>query len=227
MSVFALPLIAMAASAAALFLGFMALRSAVAGFVLYYLACCLVLPAADFLALRKISPRRIPGLLGLRRPTRADLAAGFAAGAAMAAPMLVVLALFKGAVFGDGRVHSVLISWGASDRNMATIYIVMLAFNGAVEELFWRGYLHERLKALPNRFLALGLPTFFFGAQHVFVVSSLVANRAVVGLFLVGILGAGAIWSYMRERIGSVIPCVVSHMIVTAGYMGALFFLAP
>jgi uncharacterized protein len=231
------PIAFMAASAASLFLGFTILRSAFAGFVLYYLACCLVLPALDILVLRGLPRRgkprpgtplrRVPALLGLVAPRRSDIALGLGSGVAMAAAMLAALALFKGSIFSDGRIQSVLRAWGASGQNLALVYIVMLAFNGAVEELFWRGYLHGKLEALPNRLAALGLPTFFFGAQHVFVVSSLVADPALVALMLLGILGAGAAWSALRERTGSVVPCVLSHALVTAGYMGALCWFSP
>ncbi len=223
----AVPLAAMAASAASLFIGFTLLRSAVAGFVLYYLLCCFGLPAADILAARRLSPRRLPAMLGLIKPGRGNLALGLASGLVMAAIAVAVLAIFRERVFGDGHIREVLGAWGASGGNEGLVYAVMLAFNGAVEELFWRGYLHERLKSLPNRFLALALPTAFFAAQHIFVVSRLVADPALVALILVGILGAGAIWAYMRERTLGVLPCVVSHMLVTAGYMGALFFFSP
>jgi membrane protease YdiL (CAAX protease family) len=221
------PLAFMAASSLSLFLGFTLLRSALAGFVLYYLACCLALPALDILVLRGTPPRLVPALLGLKAPRRADVALGLGSGAAMTAAMLIALAFLKESVFGDGRIQSVLGLWGASGRNLALVYVVMLAFNGAVEELFWRGFLHERLGAIPNRLFALGLPTLFFGAQHLFVVSSLVADPALVALLLLGILGAGAVWALLRERTRSVLPCILSHVLVTAGYMGALSWFGP
>jgi uncharacterized protein len=217
-------LAAMAASAASLFLGFTILHSAIAGFVLYYLLCCLALPALDLFAARKLPLRPALIALGLKRPGGRDIALGLGSGALMSTAMMAALVVFKGSVFGDGRIQSVLKDWGASGSNEALVYVVMLAFNGAIEELFWRGYLHDKLLALPRRLVALGLPCLFFGAQHVFVLSLLVADPALVALFLVGILGAGAIWGYMRERSGGVLPCILSHMLVTAGYMGALFF---
>jgi membrane protease YdiL (CAAX protease family) len=215
----------MAASAASLFAGFTLLRSALAGFVLYYLASCLALPAIDLLLLRRIEPRRVPELLGIKRPGPRELALGLGSGLAMAALTLAFLIFFKSSIFGDGRIAAVLAGWGASGENAVLVYIVMLAFNGALEELFWRGYLYDRLRSTPNRALALGLPALFFGAQHVFVVSALIADPALLALVLFGILGAGIVWSLLRERVGGVLPCAISHMLVTAGYMGALLFL--
>ena len=59
------------------------------------------------------------------------------------------------------------------------------------------------------------------------MVSLLVADPALVGLFVFGIFGAGLEWSVMRERSGGVMACVISHTLVTAGYMLALFLLSP
>jgi len=221
------PLALMLASAASLFLGFTLLRSALVGFLLYYGLCCLALPALDILALRRIKPRSLSALLGILPLRRGDLALGLALGLAMSAPMVLFLGLFRQLLFGDGRIHSVLAGWGAAGSSEAYVFVAMLAFNGAVEELFWRGFIHERLAALRSRPLALGLPALLFAAQHVFVVSALVASPLLVGLFLAGILGAGLVWGMLRELRGSVIPCVISHVLVTAGYMGAFFFLAP
>ncbi len=220
----AIPIVFMAASALSLFVAFILLRSASMGFVLYYLVCCLGLPALELLAVRKVPPRGILELLGLDGPGRRGIAIGLGSGLGMAAIMLSALAAFSRQVFGDGRILSVLRGWGVSGNNMAFVYLVMLAFNGAVEEIFWRGFLYDRLRSLPNRIFALGLPVFFFGAQHYFVVSRLVSDPALLGLILFGILGAGAIWSLIRELTRSVVPCVISHAIVTAGYMGAFFF---
>lgn len=220
----ALPIAFMISSALSLFVGFTILRSALAGFFLYYVLCCLVLPTLEMLGLRRLSPRVLPELLGFNGLGRRGLSLGLLSGFGMTAIMLIALALFKNRIFGDGRIFGVLREWGASGGNAVYVYIAMLAFNGAVEEFFWRGFLYDKLKYVPNRFLALGVPLLFFGAQHVFVVSRLVAGLDLVALILVGIFGAGAVWSLIRERTGSVLPCAISHTIVTAGYMGALLF---
>jgi membrane protease YdiL (CAAX protease family) len=173
---------------------------------------------------RGSSSRRLPAALGLGRPRGRDLALGLASGTAMVAVMLVALVLLRDTVFGSGEVLAALGSWGVPREYLALLCAVMLALNGAAEEFFWRGYLHVRLAPLRNRYIAVGLTTLFFGAQHIFVISSIVKGPAVAALFLAGILGAGAIWGYMRERSGSLVPCVISHMTVTAGYLGIFLY---
>ena len=116
MKKFVVPIALMLASAASLFLGFTVLRSAFAGFVLYYLLCCVALPLLDILVLRKIPARSVPELVGLSSPRKKDIALGVGAGLAMAAAMLVALVAFKGGVFGDGRIGAVLKGWGARGR---------------------------------------------------------------------------------------------------------------
>lgn len=219
-------LAAMLASASSLFVGFTVLRSAVAGFALYYLVCCVGIPLFDFLFLRRAAGRDIPALVGLGTMRRSHLLLGLGAGGAMVAIMLAALAILRGPVFGDGTIMAALARWGVDRDRLPAVFAVMLAFNGAVEEFFWRGYLHGSLSAMADRRLAGALPTLFFGCQHVFVVSAIVRDPAVVALFIAGITGAGAAWAFMRERSRSLLPCVVSHMMVTAGYMGAFYLMS-
>lgn len=137
----------------------------------------------------------------------------------MVAAMLLALLLLRDRIFADGRILAALQGWGVPREGLALVFVVMLAFNGALEECFWRGYLHERLGGLRGRAAALALPTLVFGGQHFFVVSTIVADPWIVALFLAGITGAGAVWAFIRERCGRLLPAVLSHMVVTAGYM--------
>ena len=223
----AAPVALMAASAASLFLGFTVLGDVVAGFILYYLACCIGLPLAELLVLRRLRPGDLPRVLGLGRLTRGNLALGLAAGTGMLVLMLAALVLLREPVFGDGTIMATLASWGAGGDRLVPVFLVMVTFNGVVEELFWRGYLHERLSGLGNRLLANALPAACFGLQHVFVVSSLVRDPWITALFLAGITGAGAAWAFLRERSGSLWPSLLSHVMVTAGYMGAFGLMSP
>ena len=214
----------MLASAASLFIGFTLLRSAVAGFVLYYIACCVAIPLFDLVAARGVPARKIPAVLGFGKARGADVALGVISGLVMVAVMIAALALLKDSVFGSDAIVSTLRTWGLRREYLVLVCALLMAFNGAIEEFFWRGYLHERLASLPNRFLAIGLTSAFFGAQHLFVVSSIVRDPAIVALFLTGILGAGAVWGVMRERTKSLVPSVISHMAVTAGYLGVFLY---
>jgi len=209
------------ASAFSLFLGFTVLKSLAAGFVLYYLGCCVCLPLADLRGLRKLGWRGIAPAIGLERPARPAVLAGLGSALAMDLVMIAVLYLFRARVFADGRVQSALRGWGGGG-SLVPVFLVMLAFNGVLEELFWRGYLRERFSGMKSRFAALALPTLFFGLQHVFVMSSLVADPELLALFVFGITGAGAVWALMRERFG-LASCVLSHALVTAGYMAAFY----
>jgi membrane protease YdiL (CAAX protease family) len=212
------------ASAFSLFLGFKVLKSLVAGFALYYLACCVCLPLVDLLGLRALGWKGIAPAIGLERPTRPAVLVGLGSALAMDSVMIAVLGLFRGRVFADGRVQSTLRTWGAGGGRLILVFIVMLAFNGVLEELFWRGYLRERFSGMKSRLAALALPTLFFGLQHVFVMSSLVADPLLLALFVFGITAAGAVWALMRERFG-LVSCVLSHALVTAGYLGAFYLL--
>jgi len=220
---YVVPFLAMSLAGFSLFFGVFVLKSLMAVFFSYYLLCSLGLPLLDLRLGAGLGLREIPRWLALS-PVRAwDLALGALSGTGMAAIMIASFVALKSVFLADNRILASIEAWGVSRDDIAMVFVVMLAFNGALEELFWRGYIHRKFEDMGNRAAAVGIPALFFCSWHIFVISSLVANPLAIALFMAGIGGAGIVWGIMRERSGSVVPCVVSHMIVTAGYLGIFY----
>lgn len=189
-------------------------------FVLYYLVSCGAVPLADLLLVRRQGWRSLPGLLRICPVRRADVLLGLGTGLAVCVLMASAFRLLEGILLGGNRILESVEAWGISRGNLALVYAVLIVFNGALEELFWRGYIHDRLSYLRHRPLAVVLPAAVFGLQHVFVLTSILPGPSAVALALAGVTAGGVLWTFLREWRGSLVPAALSHMTVTIGYMG-------
>lgn len=96
---------------------------------------------------------------------------------------------------------------------LAAISVLVSAIGPAVEEVFFRGFLYGALK------IKFGIPrAIFFSA---FLFSFIHTN--VLGF--IPILVLGVFLAYLREKTGSLIPCITVHMVHNSA-LTALMFLA-
>lgn len=126
-------------------------RSVWLTFLLYHLGICLVAP---LLAGR-------PGRAGLRAHLR-DIglrprgrALGLALGAGLALAIVGAFALRGRAFLAAGALPGVLGGWGVGPASLPALFAFMLLGNGVAEELFWRGWVHGRLRARRPRAAAI------------------------------------------------------------------------
>lgn len=212
-------------SALSLYIGFSLYGAVLLGFGLYYGLVCIVLPLAELRQASNLAWKAIPMAYGLERPSLAAVIAGLVSGALMSGMMFAVFLPLRSHLFADGRIEATLQSWGAGPRLLVLVFMVMILCNGALEELFWRGYIHRCLKGMTRSWLALAIPSLAFGLQHLFVISALLGQGWIIGLFIFGITAAGCIWAILRVRWG-LISSLISHCMVTATYMGAFYWFA-
>ncbi len=189
-------------------------------FFLYMLLGCVVVPLAYMLAVEKIPAKKIALVLGLHPVTGKQGAFGVLLGSAMAVAMVAAFIVLGPVFMRENQAVGVVGQWGIRRNLLSLLFFAMLVANGGVEELFWRGFIHQRLAGSKNRWLAVGFPAFIFGAQHIFVIMRLVPNRFTVALFMLAIVASGFLWGIIREKTGSLFICVACHMIVAVGYLG-------
>lgn len=210
-------------------------RSVWLTFAIYHLTICLLVP---YLAGRRRDLGRRVRLeeWGLRRSaSRAGASAGtegsirvwliVGAGLGAAAAGVIVggfMLLHDGLLAGDS-VWSTLREWGVTRKSLPTLFAVMLAGNGAAEELFWRGWLHSRLAPIQPRTAAIALAAICYASYHTFTVASLLRSVPVTASFTLAIFVVACFWGWMRERSGSVWPALLCHVGATAGYMTVLW----
>jgi len=87
------------------------------------------------------------------------------------------------------------------------VLLLLLCVTGPCEELYWRGFLQERLM---ERFGGLGgwfLTTVIYAAVHLWSFNFMLVGAAAV---------AGAFWGALYWRIGNLLPVIVSHSLWSA-----------
>ena len=220
--------------------GLAGLGSVAAVLVSYHLGLCLLVPALlarhEGLSWREHARRlglavdpgpgagpasnRSAGHSNRDHGRRLPLALMLGGALALAAPLSYLAAPD---LFPDGdHLRAVLESWGADpDRPLPWLVFLLLA-NGPAEELFWRGYLQDRLVRGLRSAAALVL---IFSSYHVLTVGRLAGGPGAAGLMLGAIVLAAVFWTWSRTRWETVWPAMLSHTGATAGYLAVCWHL--
>jgi len=91
--------------------------------------------------------------------------------------------------------------------------IVMSLWNSLFEEFYWRVFILSQLRSRLGSPLAICLVgAFAFGLHHIFALLPLF-DWPFVGLFTLGTMAAGGVWTAMRVRGYSIWDCYVSHIL--------------
>lgn len=194
-------------------------------FVTYHVGWCLVVPAVLVLATGG-SLSRLADVLAVSAPSREGWLAGLAVGAVS---LLGILGLFASAgthaLDADG-LRAALAAWGIGAGAGVGLFVYMVVFNSLAEELYWRGFVHGRLRERSGPRTTLLLATAFFTSYHVYTIHVLAARPTTTALGAAGVFLGGLVWALMRERYESVVPAALAHVGATAGYMTAFLTFA-
>jgi membrane protease YdiL (CAAX protease family) len=204
--------------------------------LVYQVGICLLAPAVDSLVGRRLSWAQYLRLLGLTGPGQR---AGLRLGAFLAVVTFAVTAGFlmlTREVFLDPeRLAAITHGWGISTRHVPWLLAVLVVLNAPAEELFWRGYLHTRLvppasdgtaSAAAGRgarrnvatWVVIALLAVGYASYHALTVGRLVPTAGSAALMFGGILAAGLLWGWLRQRSGSVWPALLGHWGAVAAY---------
>jgi len=190
-------------------------------FVAYHLVWCLAVPALAWLATGRSG--RLRDVVGLRAPGRRGWGAGALLGAATAVGIPVALLLAGDLVPGVDVLGDRLEAWGVPTGASVPLAAYMVLVNSPAEELYWRGFVHERLAAWTSRAAAIGLATAAFTSYHVYTVYALTGEVLATTVMVAGVLAGGLAWAVLREATGSSVPAVLAHAGAAVGYTSLLF----
>jgi membrane protease YdiL (CAAX protease family) len=213
----------MALTAFLQFVSLFVFRSLALSFLLYSLLGCVLIPLADLVLSRKLRLRDVPAALAIVPIGRRNAIMGLSIGLGFAGIMWGAFLLFGKAFLEGSAALDLVTAWGIPRNGLMYAYVAFLVLNGAIEEFYWRGYIHDKLKGEGKRWLAVGLPALVFGGQHYFVISGLLRNPVAIAVFMAAIVCTGVFWGIMRELAKSLFACMLSHALVAAGYMGILY----
>ena len=89
-----------------------------------------------------------------------------------------------------------------SQMSPTIISLLLLFWIGPAEEIFWRGFLQERLMKIFGSNKGWLIATFLYAAIHFYAMNFMLFMAALI---------CGAFWGYLYKRQGSLWPVIISH----------------
>lgn len=188
-------------------------------FVLYYLVMCIAVPIADLIILKRLNFIGFLRLIGFTKTSiKNSLLIGFGHGFIFFSLTIGGFLIFKSA-FINNDIVKILARWGISNNNKWIVFILMVLFNGIVEEVFWRGYTFAKIKDCMNKWLAIGLVTLFYTSYHLTTILAFLGFSYLSLQIISAIFIAGLVWGWMRFYFNSIWASTIGHTLTTLGYM--------
>jgi membrane protease YdiL (CAAX protease family) len=216
------------------------LRSVWWTFAVYHAGVCLVVPFVE----SKLAGRSWRGhmvMLGLIDPKAADgpdshdgswqwLRQAVGLGLVTALVTGGFLVLTRNHFLEGERLQATVAGWGVSPGQVIPMLAVMAFLNAPAEELFWRGYFPGRVAAArpsrrPAPALTIVLPAFLYASYHAVTIGRLVGEPGGVVAMVSGVVAAGLLWGWLRQRTGSVWMPMLSHTGAVLAYLAVHFWL--
>ncbi|MFF2528898.1 CPBP family intramembrane glutamic endopeptidase [Brevibacillus sp. NPDC058079] len=107
-------------------------------------------------------------------------------------------------------------AWGIERRWILVFSFYLVFINSLLEELFWRGFVLQRLRASLSILMSIFLSSFFYSLYHLIISTILFGFRN--GLLITSmVFGAGLIWGWMKGMFPSIYPNWFSHLFADLG----------
>lgn len=194
-------------------------KNLIAVFLLYYIGMCIIVPFIDLFVIKKLSFHEVMGNLGIEKVNmRSSLLIGLVHGFIFMAFTIGGFYLLRETFLASDIVVS-LEQWGATQEVKLVLFILMVLFNGFVEEIFWRGYTYGKIRDRVNKWFAIFIVTLFYTSYHfatvlAFFKYSFIGLQIVFFIFAVGLL-----WGWMRYKLANIWASAIGHTLATVGYM--------
>ena len=121
-------------------------------------------------------------------------------------------------------LRALLVDWGFIGPGEIVLVLVLLLLNPLLEEVYWRGYMFEKIRAKSSALLTITVTGAFYTLYHVLTVME-IFEIAFTLAALVPVLFAGLFWGYVRERTGSILATVIGHGLADFGIVCVYWFL--
>lgn len=188
-------------------------------FIIYYLVICLTVPLIDLLIVKRLSFSESLQYLGFANDNKGkSVAIGLLHGIAILAFTIGGFFIFYD-FFISGNIAMTLRSWGVGYEAKWLIFLLMILFNGIIEEVFWRGYLYEKFRDSFNRWFVIIVVSLFYMSYHLATVLTFFSVSYMSILMVLFILIAGLFWGLMRYYLKNIWASVLGHTFATIGYM--------
>lgn len=97
---------------------------------------------------------------------------------------------------------------------LGTFYALL---HSLLEEYYWRWFVFRRMRAHLSLGMAIGLSSLAFAAHHVVVLWHYFSHAPwAAAFFSLSVAVGGVFWAWLYEKVGSLFPCWISHLVVDA-----------
>ncbi|HSI66365.1 MAG TPA: type II CAAX endopeptidase family protein [Planococcus sp. (in: firmicutes)] len=122
------------------------------------------------------------------------------------------------------QLRVLLLEWGFSGPGEIGLMLILLILNPIAEEIYWRGYMFEKLKEHGSAFYTVWMTSIFYAFYHLLTVFPIF--QGIFGIVAVlPVLIGGLIWGFMREKTGSVTATIISHGLADLGIVCVYWFI--
>lgn len=188
-------------------------------FFIYYILLSLVAPGIILFFVQKLTFKEALAFLGFSKPKLdPGMKAGLALGSFLFTSMIIGAYLLAPTFLANSDINETIDQWGISGAMMIPMAIAMLIFNGAAEEVFWRGFIQKNMDHI-NIWARNFFITILFTSYHIYVIQNMLGILPVTVMFIALIFCMGFVWGWMRYYFDSIWPPLISHVFVTAGYL--------
>ncbi|TWT25212.1 CPBP family intramembrane glutamic endopeptidase [Planomicrobium sp. CPCC 101110] len=122
------------------------------------------------------------------------------------------------------KLRVLLLDWGFAGPLEFAFILLFVFVNPVLEEVYWRGYMYEKLRIKGTAAYAIIMTSIFYTLYHVLTVLHLFQSGytlvAVLPVLLVGLF-----WAYIREKTGSITATIIGHSIADFAIMCVYWFI--
>jgi membrane protease YdiL (CAAX protease family) len=122
------------------------------------------------------------------------------------------------------QLRVLLLDWGFSGPAEIWLILILLIVNPILEEVYWRGYMHEKLRCNGKARDTIWMTAAFYTLYHLLSVFHIFQGWygvvAVLPVFIAGIF-----WGFVREKTGSVTGSIISHAMSDFGIVCVYWFI--
>ncbi|MBH0231259.1 CPBP family intramembrane glutamic endopeptidase [Halobacillus yeomjeoni] len=125
------------------------------------------------------------------------------------------VSIFFDLLIDPENVETLLAKWKFTG---VSLILILIFINPFLEEMYWRGFIFERIRLKRGKIEAVLYSAFFYTIYHVLTVM-LLFQWPVNTLIVLPVFIAGLYWGWLREKSGSLAAVTISHMLADAGIM--------
>ena len=146
------------------------------------------------------------------------LLAGVLSGLIIGASLIALYFLFFKNILDFTMLKYKATQLGFSGTNFIFLAIFITIINSSIEEYYWRWFAFTKLRNVVSSRKAILISAFGFSFHHIIVLISYFGIPFGM-LFSFGVFLGGLIWAYFYDKYDSILPCIVSHLIIDAAVM--------